>query len=116
MFIDSPLNHDGFEQAKELSKFIVDSQEVKTTANVDEVIASLRGSSNSSVIVSSNLRRAISTTTVALWPRIARTGEKIVILSSLQEISRNIDTQALAAAKETPDLSRVGECCKKDDG
>ena len=44
---------------------------------------------------------------VALWKRLERTGEKILILSNLQEISRNIDTQALSYAKSVPDLSRL---------
>jgi hypothetical protein len=44
---------------------------------------------------------------VALWQRLEKTGESMLILSSLQEISRNIDTQALSYANTTPDLSRL---------
>lgn len=65
------------------------------------------------MIVSSTLRRAISTTTIALWSRVDKTGEKIHLLSSLQEISRNVDTRALSAANEIADLpfSRIiGHC------
>jgi hypothetical protein len=61
-------------------------------------------SQTSSIIVSSSLRRAIATTTLALWQRILRTGEKIHLLSSLQELSRNVDTYALSEANSVPDL------------
>ena len=74
----------------------------------DEILTVMNGDSKeSSVIVSSNLRRAISTTTLALWPRIHRTKEKIFVLNSLQEISRNIDTPALSDSNNLPDLSRI---------
>ena len=73
----------------------------------------MRGEKERSIIVTSSLRRAISTTTLAFWPRIEKTGEKIFILSSLQEISRNIDTRALSKAKEVADLpfSRISPYC-----
>lgn len=131
VFIDSPLNEEGFEQAKQLQAFIfTDSkkyaEEASVATNIASVLATLRGETGSSLIVSSNLRRAISTTTVALWNRLEginsysefkfkhllwslflATGEKIFILSSLQEISRNIDTMALSYAHSVPDLSRL---------
>ncbi|KNC82583.1 hypothetical protein SARC_05134 [Sphaeroforma arctica JP610] len=56
----------------------------------------LDGPSHKSVLVCSNLRRAIATATLGLRDRIQRTGEKIHMLSCLQEISRNVDTIALA--------------------
>lgn len=77
-------------------------------------ILSGRDNTTSSVIVSSSLRRAISTTTLALWERVLRTSEKIHILSSLQEISRNVDTYALSPANTCPDLpfARVAPHCE----
>lgn len=118
-FIDSPLNLDGIEQAVELSKFI---QNPSSTAGQTEQVAKylriLRGDvSDSSVIVSSSLRRAIATTTVGLWPRVYKTGEKIHILSSLQEMSRNIDTYALSPAHSVADLpfDRVAPHCGKEE-
>lgn len=108
VFIDSPLNEDGFEQAKKLAEFIFDKSRSNSVTNIEHYLSILRGDGvATSVIVSSNLRRAISTTTVALWNRIERTGEKLVILASLQEISRNIDTQALSYARSLPDLNRL---------
>jgi hypothetical protein len=71
----------------------------------------------SSVIVASCLRRAVATTTLALWPRLCRKREKICILNSLQEISRNIDTQSLSNPKELTDLpnSRLLPHCQTKD-
>ena len=37
-----------------------------------------------------------------------------MILSSLQEISRNVDTKALAPSKSIPDLNRLGNDLKDD--
>lgn len=112
VFLDSGLNHEGFLQAKELSKYL-DSRPTACDPSEPEELKKLyeilNGNSGSSVIVSSNLRRAIATTTISLWPRLQRTHEKIHILSNLQEISRNIDTKALAGRGIIPDLRRVGE-------
>jgi hypothetical protein len=112
VFLDSNLNHEGFDQAKELSKYL-DSRPAACDPSEPEDLRSLynviNGNGGDSVIVSSNLRRAIATTTVAMWPRLQRTQEKIHILSNLQEISRNIDTKALAGRGVIPDLHRVGE-------
>ena len=75
----------------------------------------MRGDSDSSIIVSSNLRRAVSTTTIALWPRIKRVNEKIIILSSLQEISRNVDTIAITGYRKYPQISNLGKNCNETD-
>ncbi|CAM9185913.1 unnamed protein product, partial [Ectocarpus fasciculatus] len=106
IFLDSPLNAEGFEQAKELSRFL--EAEAAGGSHIPQVIM---GQKESAVIASSNLRRALSTTTIALWPRIHRTKEKIMILSSLQEISRNVDTKALADARALPVLDRISSHC-----
>ena len=64
VFIDSPLNEEGFEQAKKLSQFIFTDAKVNNATKITNILEILRGGgSSSSVIVSSNLRRAISTTT-----------------------------------------------------
>eukprot|EP01039_Chlorochromonas_danica_P003907 gene3907-4270_t len=105
IFLDSPLNLEGIDQAVELRKFLEDSTSLKGAS--DEVvnhIRTLRGEGRSSIVVSSTLRRAVATTTVALWPRVERRHEKIHILSSLQEISRNVDTYSLSAAEKLADL------------
>jgi broad specificity phosphatase PhoE len=111
VFIDSFLNEDGFKQAAELSRFIEKRTSVAENPDATKYLSVLRADDGcpTSIIVSSNLRRCIATTTAALYNRIARTKEKIHILSSLQEISRNIDTKALAPAKALPDLHRIAE-------
>lgn len=113
IFIDSPLNNEGFEQAKSLAKYMDSVSVTENMPKEDALVAAIAQQSVSSVIVASNLRRAIATTTVALWPRVTRSKEKIHILSSLQEISRNIDTRALAPARGIPDLSRIAQHCEE---
>jgi hypothetical protein len=113
VFLDSPLNMEGIEQAVELSKFIQNSE--GHNDEVEKLMGVLSGKdrTTTSIIVSSSLRRAIATTTIALWPRVEATKEKIHILSSLQEISRNVDTYALAPSNSVPDLpfDRVAPHC-----
>lgn len=115
-FIDSPLNKDGIDQALELRRYIdISHEKMRPTDpnfNIVEVLAG-KHPSLSSVIVSSSLRRAVATTTVSLWSRISRNGEKVKILSSLQEISRNVDTYALSPSQKIADLpfSRIAPYC-----
>jgi hypothetical protein len=115
-FMDSPLNAEGVEQAYELSHFLDSAEHPEATERTKELFDVINGKSGSSVIVSSNLRRAVATTTVALWHRLKRSQEKIIILSSLQEISRNIDTQALSGRNLIADLpfSRLARYCNID--
>ena len=111
IFLDSPLNADGFQQAKELNAFL-DKEPLPTASESEKIIFNAISGTNtnmSSVIVASNLRRAIATTTVAFWSRLMRSKEQIMILSCLQEISRNVDTKALAPRSALPDLSRIAE-------
>lgn len=112
-FLDSPLNQDGIEQAEELSRFLESNSHPEANERIKKLLEIMKADNGSSVIVSSSLRRAISTTTVALWKRIERTHEKIIILSSLQEISRNIDTQSLSKPHQIADLpfSRITKFC-----
>mmetsp|Transcript_27016 Transcript_27016/g.27255 ORF Transcript_27016/g.27255 Transcript_27016/m.27255 type:complete len:351 (+) Transcript_27016:110-1162(+) len=113
VFLDSQLNLEGTTQAKELGNYLESTEDSKLSEKERDIIKILRGESETSVIVSSNLRRAISTTTIALWPRIERTGEKIVILSSLQEVSRNVDTKTVTGYRTVPNLSRLADVLDK---
>ena len=120
IFLDSPLNHEGFHQALELGRFIKKSGE-ETTADLsnprmNEYLTALRGDTINkqtnqpaltSIIFTSNLRRAISTVTAALWERLSSRGEKVHLHSALQEISLNVDTKALSEPRGLPDLSRI---------
>eukprot|EP00163_Fabomonas_tropica_P009170 TRINITY_DN18971_c0_g1_i1.p1 TRINITY_DN18971_c0_g1~~TRINITY_DN18971_c0_g1_i1.p1 ORF type:complete len:398 (+),score=81.40 TRINITY_DN18971_c0_g1_i1:104-1195(+) len=105
IFIDANLGEEGLSQVHELNDFI----EGKPDAMTDPVVNVLRGESglSSSIIVSSNLRRAIATCVLGLRRRLKLTREKVHILSDLQEISRNVDANALAGDREVPDLHRV---------
>ena len=87
LIIDSPLSSKGLKEAQELASFV-------------------RGARNrlpfdpaSSVVVSSNLRRAMETAIVGFGPRVSVTREKIAVCSSLQEGSRNIDAQSFSTEK-----------------
>jgi hypothetical protein len=57
--------------------------------------------------VSSNLRRAVATTAIAFWDRLCRTGEKVYVVSSLQEMARNVDAFALAGTREAVPLHGI---------
>lgn len=57
-----------------------------------------------SVVASSNLRRALATGGVALSARLHRTREPVHVLSSLQEITVNIDALAITPARADPDI------------
>ena len=117
-FLDSPLNFEGIDQALELRRYIEKCYETLNPGDPTfPVLSALAGkspeSAASSILVTSSLRRAVATTTLALWPRLERTGEKIHVLSSLQEISRNVDTFALSEAGTIADLpfSRLEPHC-----
>jgi hypothetical protein len=49
---------------------------------------------------------------IAFWDRVAVTGEKIYVLSSLQEMARNVDTCALAGPGEPVPLRGLEEQIK----
>ncbi|RYH25718.1 histidine phosphatase family protein [archaeon] len=114
IFIDSPLNYEGIEQAIALRKFV---QNPSSALSEDDpaapLLSCLRGDGGSSVICSSILRRAVATTTVALWPRLEKKGDKIHLLTSLQEISRNVDAYSISPAEHIADLpfSRIVDIC-----
>jgi len=117
VFLDSPLNLDGIEQAVQLNKFITSDESLKgQNEEIVKLLNALRGDDNTnSIVTTSCLRRAIATTTVSLWHRLqTHPEEKIHILSSLQEISRNIDTYCLAPTKSISDLpfERIKNHCE----
>ena len=107
-FYDSPLNDLGLRQCDELHKALkaVGGSGDKTgDMEYQQSVATLRGEPGSqpSIVVSSNLRRAISTVAVALRDRFgARPAENVKILTCLQEISRNPDTLSLTPARAQP--------------
>ena len=88
---------------KELQSF-VSAEPTKKQGISDhdiELLKTLRGDKGapSSIIVSSNLRRAISTVAAGFSERLKhRPADKIMIVPSLQEISRNPDTLSVTPA------------------
>jgi len=106
IFLDSPLSKLGKDQAVNLSHFVSEDPGnlAPDVARDRDALVGLRPST----IVSSNLRRAIATICIGLWPRLKKDDkEKIHILSSLQEGSRNVDCICLAGPGQVPPLSSV---------
>jgi len=100
-YIDSPLSDLGYEQCAGLQKFLRNPC-VDPAAEAD--FAALTNGEGYSLVVSSQLRRAVSTIAVALSDRLRRSRERVLLHSSCQEISRNFDTLALAARAGVPKL------------
>lgn len=61
------------------------------------------------MVVSSNLRRCIETAALALWPRFQSASTQMVILSDLQEASRNVDTFSLSKPMGAPPLDALAK-------
>ncbi|KAJ8601764.1 hypothetical protein CTAYLR_006809 [Chrysophaeum taylorii] len=98
---DSPLNQQGLEQAQEIAAWLRE--------NPDSL-------PEPSLVVSSNLRRALQTVVIALQDRFViqdndapKQQKRVHVLSSLQEVSTNVDTVSLLAPHATPTLPRVPE-------
>eukprot|EP00123_Amoebidium_parasiticum_P001506 comp12615_c0_seq1/m.7652 comp12615_c0_seq1/g.7652 ORF comp12615_c0_seq1/g.7652 comp12615_c0_seq1/m.7652 type:complete len:354 (-) comp12615_c0_seq1:394-1455(-) len=105
LFFDSPLSELGMRQAKELQDFLAKPFDEKLDDEGKAIINGQRDTEKEkSLLVAANLRRAIATATLVLQDRLQRTSEKLLILSALQEISRNVDTIALALPHTVPDM------------
>ncbi len=115
VLFDTPLNHEGIQQAVDIGENIKNLP-VSTEGFVKDCVSILRGdSTESSIIVCSNLRRALQTLAIGLWERLDKTNERILIHSACQEISRNIDCQASAEAGTIPHMEGPdsGDAAKK---
>lgn len=84
LLIDTPLSAKGVKEAGGLCAFVRGCNP-----------ADIPHDTKSSLIVCSNLRRAMATAAIGLGPRTKVTGERIIVDSTLQEGSRNIDAQSL---------------------
>lgn len=106
-FFDSPLSDKGLRQATGIQTFLRSNLDYVTPKEA-ELIRLLVGDDNkvSAQLVSSNLRRAISTMIVGFQDRLHRKlpGDDIMIVPELQEISRNPDALSITPAhgKVTP--------------
>jgi hypothetical protein len=109
-FYDSPLSDKGKMQAEGVRKFL-QTDLTYSTPQEARMIRLLRGESPdgkkvttegpSSQLISSNLRRAISTLAIGVRDRLDRKlpGDNILILSQLQEISFNPDALSITPPK-----------------
>lgn len=94
-FYDSALSEKGIGQALGVYSYLQSSLEYATPREAEWIHLLLGTSEASSQLVSSNLRRAISTMAIGFQDRLNRTGESILILPQLQEISRNPDALSI---------------------
>lgn len=102
-FYDSPLSFLGARQSESLAEFLRQSNQFPAGTPQAAAVACLQGiSPQKSILVCSNLRRALSTVCIGLQGRLTRTGEKIVVLPQLQEMSRNPDTLSITPKFEQP--------------
>mmetsp|Transcript_57557 Transcript_57557/g.134852 ORF Transcript_57557/g.134852 Transcript_57557/m.134852 type:complete len:410 (-) Transcript_57557:105-1334(-) len=117
VFFDSPLSALGRQQAWDLLAFLGSQKEgclepgcatrPAGELSVPDLVSIIRGDAGKSVVVSSNLKRAISTGVLCLSSRLLKLhtpDNKIHIMTSLQEISRNVDALATTPANSLPRL------------
>lgn len=110
-FYDSPLSLKGIGQAQGVRKFLRNTKVEYSTPREAELIRLMLANDNNddeeeeppSQLVSSNLRRAISTMAIGFQDRLERKlqGDSILILPQLQEISRNPDALSITPPKGT---------------
>lgn len=112
-FFDSPLSAKGVGQGEGLRRFLrKEKMRLGSTGNADEeravklLLALGEEGAPTSHVVSSNLRRAMSTAAIGLADRFAATtaakgrdGDGILLVPALQEISINPDAQSILPPK-----------------
>ncbi|EER06320.1 conserved hypothetical protein [Perkinsus marinus ATCC 50983] len=113
LYWDAPISPDGIQQSLKLLNWIENNKKTNEYARI------LAGDDHehTSVMASSNLRRAVSTGMIALSARLLQnedapsTGghkqEQIYVMSALQEMTRNVDGFALTPKKGVPGPSFV---------
>ena len=118
-FYDSPLNQLGLQQVQSLSAYLSqDPNGITINPTEKHILEILRKdpSAPESILVSSSLRRAISTMAASFQDRLLRNpNETILILPSLQEISRNPDTLSITPAHTNVVPSWIDAADKKVD-
>jgi len=114
VFFDSPLSSAGITQAWDLLTFLASQKNgcenqgshmlPVAELSTPDIVSIIRGDVGISVVASSILRRAISTGIIGLSARLLKTQpkDKLVLMTALQEISRNVDTLSLIPARSKP--------------
>ena len=101
-FFDSPLSEKGISQAEGVRKFLKDTNPEFSTPKEARLIKLMKGEGGEKCqLVSSNLRRAISTLAIAVGDRLNKKvkDDKILILAELQEASINPDALSIHPPK-----------------
>jgi hypothetical protein len=98
-FYDAPLSYLGLSQVEELKTFLENNKKMDgPEADHVRIIRADPGAPKSKIL-SSNLRRCISTLAGGLSDRLSRRPmDKILVITPLQEISRNPDTLSITPA------------------
>jgi hypothetical protein len=96
-FYDSPLSLKGISQAEAVAKYLKDTDPKFATPKEATLLKMMTGDCDEPCqLVSSNLRRAISTCSIALKDRLDKNPkDKIIILEELQEASINPDALSI---------------------
>ena len=111
VFLDSPLSLEGCDQADKLREFLFVTGDPNTNISVK---MAREGTPANSIVVASNLRRAIHTGLIGLYPRFERNNnEKIVLRAELQEMSRNVDTGSITGKGQVPVVDVVDQRIRK---
>jgi broad specificity phosphatase PhoE len=122
-FYDSPLSQKGIQQAEAVAKYLRETDPQYTTPKEARLLRLIKGEAQQPSgeiekcqLLSSNLRRAISTCAIALHDRLdkCRKDDTIIILEELQEASTNPDALSITlpfskAVTSFTDSDRVKE-------
>lgn len=127
VFLDTPLSNRGIDQAWALLKLIAESdgddhldaddanrRKVKEL-NRNQLISIIRGDVGKSVVVSSTLRRAVSTAVMCLITRLSRGNDKVKVMTMLQDCGRSMDTVSITLANQLP-RPPLSEASRRDSG
>lgn len=98
-FFDSPLSEKGLKQARGIASFLQETNLAYVTPREADLIKLMLGE-KPSTLVSSNLRRAVSTVAIGFQQRFEENQEeeRMLILPQLQEMSRNPDALCITPA------------------
>lgn len=107
VFIDSPLSELGVSQSLEAKKFI-DNLDRNSS---DYIALRCNDPQQSALLVSSNLRRAMSTVMIACNSRLSESAsDSVHVNSDLQEMTRNIDGISLSQKRHNTPVSTRESC------
>jgi len=92
---------------------IEEQDQLEMPLEIEWVLDQMVDSLGDSIVVTSNLRRAISTAVISLWDRFSTTKECIHILPCLQELGMNVDTHTPILEAQVPQVSTLEKEYKK---